>query len=223
MRLRADGKTVDMLAPVTGTVLAVNELIETKPQLANEDPYGRGWLFAVKLASAKTGLDDLVGGAAARAWMERVTHDLEMTFTPELGHVLQDGGHPVHGFAQAIDDVNWDRVAKKFLLTATALLLACAMETGAAFAQTLPRLPAEIRLARSADSPGQVTFDHATHVDSAKPNCLTCHSQEFNILKASARRPIRHDNFDQHRQCGKCHDGKNAFKVEDDCTNCHRG
>jgi glycine cleavage system H lipoate-binding protein len=117
MRLRADSKTVDMLAPVSGTVLAVNELIETKPQLANEDPFGRGWLYAVKLASPKKGLDELIGGAAARAWMEQVTRDLEMTFTPELGHVLQDGGHPVHGFAQAIDQAGWDRVAKKFLLS----------------------------------------------------------------------------------------------------------
>ncbi len=117
MRLRADSKTVDMLAPVSGTVLAVNELLETKPELANEDPYGRGWLFAVKLPKGKDGFDELISGATARAWMEQVTHDLEMTFTPELGHVLQDGGHPVHGFAQAIDQANWDRVAKKFLLS----------------------------------------------------------------------------------------------------------
>ena len=117
MRLRADSKTVDMLAPVSGTVLAVNELIETKPGLANEDPYGRGWLYAVKLPHVKDGFDELMGGANARAWMEQVTHDLQMTFTPELGQVLQDGGHPVHGFAQAIDQANWDRVAKKFLLS----------------------------------------------------------------------------------------------------------
>jgi len=88
-------------------------------------------------------------------------------------------------------------------------------------AQSMPRLPGEIRLARSADSPGQVIFDHATHVDSSKPNCTTCHSQAFNILKASGRKPITHDNFDRGRQCGACH-GKTAFKIDDDCTNCHR-
>lgn len=116
-RLRADSKTVDMLAPVTGTVIAVNELIETKPELANEDPYGRGWLFAVKLQKPQDTFDDLIAGSGARAWMEQVTHDLEMTFTPELGHVLQDGGVPVHGFARAIDDEHWDRVARRFLLS----------------------------------------------------------------------------------------------------------
>jgi c(7)-type cytochrome triheme protein len=91
-------------------------------------------------------------------------------------------------------------------------------------AQSLPRLPAELKLARSADSPGQVVFDHGTHVDSSKPACTPCHPREFRILKTGAgTRPILHANFDKGRQCGSCHEGTRAFKVEDDCTNCHRG
>lgn len=91
-------------------------------------------------------------------------------------------------------------------------------------AQTLPRLPGELKLARSADSPGQVVFDHGTHVDASKPSCTPCHPREFRILKTNAgARPIVHENFNKGRQCGSCHDGKKAFKVEDDCTYCHRG
>jgi len=112
---------------------------------------------------------------------------------------------------------------RPLMMWLAAPLLAGALCVATAAAQSMPRLPGEIRLARSADSPGQVTFDHETHVDSAKPNCTTCHSQGFNILKASARKPITHDNFDHGRQCGACHDGKKAFKIDDDCTNCHRG
>ena len=90
--------------------------------------------------------------------------------------------------------------------------------------QTLPRLPGELKLTRSADSPGQVVFDHRTHVDSSKPACTPCHSREFPILRTNVgKRPILHANFDKGRQCGVCHDGKKAFKVENDCTNCHRG
>ena len=111
---------------------------------------------------------------------------------------------------------------RPLMIWLAAPLLAGALCAATAAAQSMPRLPGDIRLARSADSPGQVIFAHETHVDSSKPNCTTCHSQGFNILKASGRRPITHDNFDKHLQCGKCHDGKNAFKVDDDCTNCHR-
>jgi c(7)-type cytochrome triheme protein len=94
---------------------------------------------------------------------------------------------------------------------------------GVLSAQVLPRLPGELKLVRSSDSPGQVVFDHATHVDLSKPACTSCHPREFRILKANAgKRPIVHANFEKGQQCGACHDGKKAFKVDEDCTFCHR-
>lgn len=90
-------------------------------------------------------------------------------------------------------------------------------------AQSLPRLPGALNLAKSADSPGQVVFNHETHVDSAKPACTNCHPREFRILKADAgKRAIRHSEMEKGRECGACHDGKKAFALTDDCTACHR-
>lgn len=40
----------DVFSPVTGEVLAINETLEDEPEMVNEDPYGEGWLFKVKLA-----------------------------------------------------------------------------------------------------------------------------------------------------------------------------
>ncbi|MEX0605658.1 MAG: glycine cleavage system protein GcvH [Marinobacter sp.] len=40
----------DVFSPVTGEVLEVNESLEDEPEKVNEDPYGDGWLFKVKLA-----------------------------------------------------------------------------------------------------------------------------------------------------------------------------
>ena len=91
-------------------------------------------------------------------------------------------------------------------------------------AASLPKLPGELAIARSADSPGQVIFNHATHVDEAKPACTGCHPREFRILKANAgKTPIRHADMEKGRQCGKCHDGKTSFGLTDDCTMCHKG
>lgn len=91
-------------------------------------------------------------------------------------------------------------------------------------AQSMSRLPGELTIAPSADSPGPVAFRHATHVDSDTPTCTACHPREFRILKANAgkRPPIRHDEMEKGRQCGACHDGKKAFAM-DDCTSCHAG
>jgi glycine cleavage system H protein len=40
----------DIYAPVGGTVVAVNEALDTTPELLNSDPYGAGWIFRVELA-----------------------------------------------------------------------------------------------------------------------------------------------------------------------------
>lgn len=46
-------KTVsDLFMPVTGTVLEVNDKIDSAPELVNQDPYGDGWLVRVKLNNA---------------------------------------------------------------------------------------------------------------------------------------------------------------------------
>ena len=37
----------DIYAPITGTVVAVNETLEDTPELVNQDPYGDGWFFRV--------------------------------------------------------------------------------------------------------------------------------------------------------------------------------
>ena len=39
----------DIYAPVTGTVVAINEELENNPALVNTDPHGEGWLFIVTL------------------------------------------------------------------------------------------------------------------------------------------------------------------------------
>jgi glycine cleavage system H protein len=35
----------DVISPLSGTVVGVNEELEIRPELVNEDPYGQGWLF----------------------------------------------------------------------------------------------------------------------------------------------------------------------------------
>jgi glycine cleavage system H lipoate-binding protein len=115
--LEANGRRVDVLAPVSGTVLAVNEDVLRDPSLVNGDPYGRGWLLKVQPPRGLAALKDLMAPPAARRWMQQVAQSLSATMSPELGHVYQDGGVPVHGLARAIDEAHWDEVARRFLLT----------------------------------------------------------------------------------------------------------
>ena len=40
----------DVISPVSGEVVAVNDALADKPETINEDPYGDGWLVKVKLS-----------------------------------------------------------------------------------------------------------------------------------------------------------------------------
>lgn len=49
----------ELLAPITGTVVAINGELEDNPSLANEDPYHEGWLIEVEFDD-ESQLDDLM-------------------------------------------------------------------------------------------------------------------------------------------------------------------
>lgn len=112
---------------------------------------------------------------------------------------------------------------RRYVILTLSFALAVVIGARATGAQSMPKLPAALALARSADSPGQVTFNHDTHVDATRPDCTSCHPKEFSILgaKARAKTPLTHQQFEQGRQCGRCHNGEKAFALEDDCTFCH--
>lgn len=42
----------DVIAPLSGTVTAINDAVVETPELVNDDPYGGGWLIRVQLDDA---------------------------------------------------------------------------------------------------------------------------------------------------------------------------
>ncbi len=40
----------DVIAPLSGEIVAVNEALSDEPEAINEDPYGKGWLVRVSLS-----------------------------------------------------------------------------------------------------------------------------------------------------------------------------
>jgi glycine cleavage system H protein len=49
----------DVIAPVSGEIVEVNEALKDAPEQINEDPYGEGWLVRVRLSDASE-LDSLL-------------------------------------------------------------------------------------------------------------------------------------------------------------------
>ena len=58
----------DILAPVSGEILAVNGALVKQPGLVNEEPEGRGWIFRIRIADAQE-LSALMDAAAYQSWL----------------------------------------------------------------------------------------------------------------------------------------------------------
>jgi glycine cleavage system H lipoate-binding protein len=115
--LVSDGKSVDMLSPVDGVVVAVNGEAVVSPEKLHLDPYGEGWLLRVRAPRLTANLKQLLSGTFAKRWMEEVCDNLRARMSPDLGRVYQDGGVPIHGMARSLDPARWDEVVRSFLLT----------------------------------------------------------------------------------------------------------
>lgn len=57
----------DVYSPVTGKVIAINEELNERPELINEDPYGTGWLFKVQMHNP----EELEGAMTADQYAEQ--------------------------------------------------------------------------------------------------------------------------------------------------------
>lgn len=59
----------DVYAPVTGTVVAVNDSLGDSPETLNSDPYGAGWLCEIEVAD-ESELAGLLDAAAYQALID---------------------------------------------------------------------------------------------------------------------------------------------------------
>jgi len=59
----------DVYTPLSGSVTERNPLVEDRPELVNEQPYGDGWLVVIEVEDP-TAADSLLDAAAYRALVE---------------------------------------------------------------------------------------------------------------------------------------------------------
>jgi glycine cleavage system H protein len=71
--LTFDVKVGDQVAPVTGKVVRLNDGLVTKPELVNEDCYGKGWMIAIA-PSAPHALDALMDAKAYSEYVKTAQH-----------------------------------------------------------------------------------------------------------------------------------------------------
>ncbi len=58
----------DLISAASGTIEKVNEEVQSKPELLNEDPFGKGWLIILKPSNLSAELANLMDFNKAVEW-----------------------------------------------------------------------------------------------------------------------------------------------------------
>lgn len=59
----------DVFSPLTGTIVERNPLLDERPELVNEQPYGDGWLIVIEVADPAL-VEQLLDAAAYQAFIQ---------------------------------------------------------------------------------------------------------------------------------------------------------
>ncbi len=111
--VRAGRRAVHVGAPVDGVVVAVNRRVRRDPTLLKQEPYGRGWLFAI--APSDASWKELPTGPAGEAWVASEQRRLARFVEEELGLAAADGGELVAPAPALLGEEGWRRVVASFL------------------------------------------------------------------------------------------------------------
>src|SRR6201997_5165323 len=113
-----DGKSVDMVSPIEGTITDVNEAVAKDPSLALKDPFGEGWIVTVQAPDSKVNFRNLLGGALARMWTEDSALRLRKRMPVAMAAALaQDGGIAVDHITAHLPNEDWAALTKEFFLS----------------------------------------------------------------------------------------------------------
>jgi len=106
----------EMLSPIEGEVVDVNQEVLNDPSVIHKDPYGVGWLVAVNSPAADSNLKNLLRGRLAERWLEDSVETFRGRVSPAAGVHLQDGGHAILDLLGVLPEESWEKVVRELFL-----------------------------------------------------------------------------------------------------------
>ncbi len=121
-----NGKTLQIVSPISGEVVKANHMLTDKPEMLNEDPYGQGWIYKLKPANWMADTQSCYMAEDAVNWskkeVERFKDFMAETMKKHASEpsmvILQDGGEISRNALSEMPTEIWKDFEKNFL-TAT--------------------------------------------------------------------------------------------------------
>ena len=115
--LKRKDNLADVLSPIDGVIVEVNSQLREKPDIANREPYGDGWLFMVRTPDVKATMGKLMIDQSSLSWMNTEVSNLEGMIEEVAGPLAADGGFLADDVYGNLPDLGWENLTKKFLKT----------------------------------------------------------------------------------------------------------
>ena len=115
--LKRKDNLADVLSPIDGVIVEVNSQLREKPDMANREPYGDGWLFMVRTPDVKATMGKLMVDQSSLSWMNNEVTNLESMIEDVAGPLAADGGYLAEDIYGNLPDLGWKNLTKAFLRT----------------------------------------------------------------------------------------------------------
>jgi glycine cleavage system H protein len=114
-------RSLTLRTPVDGVVTRVNPVAQANPERLQDDPYGQGWLLWLAPRDLGASLKRMFVAEEATAWAREQLHKLRdfvaagSADSQLVGATLQDGGAPIEGLSDHLDDARWKQLVDEIL------------------------------------------------------------------------------------------------------------
>jgi len=121
IKIVQDGRSIYLKSPVNGRIAMVNRDLEADPSKVKVDPY-KAWAIEVEPKHLSKDLRNMKIAESARNWFQKELKrfkefvSTEVTTTNGLvGATAQDGGIPVEGLLERMENGTWKKFENEFL------------------------------------------------------------------------------------------------------------
>jgi glycine cleavage system H lipoate-binding protein len=110
-------------APITGTIMRVNESLLASPNMLHQDPYIAGWVAVIAPKNISVELRLLSIADEAAKWLRKevsrfrdfIKDQAQAGIPAPVGVTMLDGGAPLNGVLENCNEKTWSAFQKEFL------------------------------------------------------------------------------------------------------------
>ena len=118
-----NGKRLRIISPISGEVVIANTMILENPEMLHDDPYGKGWIYAIKPSNWKDDIHSYCLAEEATHWITKDLDRFKDFLSVSLGKhssepsmiALQDGGELRQNILSELDNKIWEDFQESFL------------------------------------------------------------------------------------------------------------